>query len=268
MRIIFVFGAISASLALAILLGSAGNSGALLAQGVGAMLLGFGLAWTTVRIHSVALKMVVAAVALLETAALSWLLQQGGITWSPYTALGAGALATVLGLIYSQSKAGRRRRCMEAVLGGRLSRETFRKFLASKSPFPFPAEKRDLSVVQCEISNRNELAAKLSAPDFIALTNAFSDVAANGLMESGGVLIGSELPRAAFGALLADPAHAAQASEAARALEERFEGFRRDCFERSGLEPNCKVIIYSGPMIVGFFESAISCGFDVVPAAE
>lgn len=108
----------------------------------------------------------------------------------------------------------------------------------------------------------------MDAPDFVTFNNAFCDVAANRLMESGGVVAGTAQPCAFFGALGADPAHAEHANEAARALEQRFEEFRRECLERWGVEPDCKATVLSGPMIVGIFESAISCGIDVVPAQE
>jgi len=234
------------------------------------MALGFGLAWTTLRIYSVALKLVVAAVALVEVAVLSWLLQLGGISWSPCTALVAGTLATFFGLVYSLSKAGRRRQMLEEVFGGRISLATFQRILKADALPPFAGEKREASVVDCQIFNRRELAGRLSAPDFTALSNAFSDAAALALREGGGVLTGSggEQTRALFGAVLPDPAHAAQAEEAARAVGERLKAFRHECMARWGVEPYCQVSIHSGAMIVGVFGSAPLNGFDVVLTEE
>ncbi len=252
----------------ATVLGTSAGIVGLLLHGLVAVLFGLGLLWAIVRIYSVILKIVVAAIALVEVAVLFWLLQLAGVSWLPYPVLISGLLATLCGLAYSQSKAGQRRRSIEGMLKGRVSHATLQKFLVSEAPFPFAAEKRGASRVECQISNLEELAAKLAAPDFVALNNAFCDVAANRLMESGGVVAGTAKPCAFFGALGADPAHAERANEAAHALEQRFEEFRRECLERWGVEPDCKATVLSGPMIVGIFESAISCGIDVVPAQE
>ena len=248
----------------------AGHGTPFWAQWAGAMALGFGLAWTTIQIHSVALKIVVATVALLETAALAWLLQLQGIHWSPYSALAAGTLAAGFGLAYALSKAGRHRRRIEEVLGGRISRLTFQKILESDASLPFTGEMQEASVVDCRIFNRQELVGALSAPDFVALSNTFADAVAQTLMDSGGVLAGQggEQTRALFGGVLLDPEHAAQAQEAARAVQERLQAFRQECLERWGVEADCRVSVHSGAMIVGVFGSATLNGFDVVLAAE
>ena len=75
---------------------------------------------------------------------------------------------------------------------------------------------------------------------------------------------GAEQPRALFGAPLTDPAHAAQAAEAARTLEERFVVFRQECLEGWNVEPDCRISVHSGPMIFGLFGSGT---FDVVSLA-
>ena len=263
---VFIYGALAASLA-GLLFGlKAGHSASFWNQWIGAVVLGFGLAWTTVRIHSLTLKLVVAAVALVETAALSYLLQLGGVQWLPNTALAAGALATCFGLAHSMSKAGRRRRKLEEVFGGRLSPVGLQKVLESNETFSLAGEKREASVVECQLVNRRELAAMLPVPDFVALSNAFFSVGAQGLRDSGGVLLGTgaEQPRALFGAPLTDPAHAAQAAEAARTLEERFVVFRQECLEGWNVEPDCRISVHSGPMIFGLFGSGT---FDVVSLA-
>ena len=159
---------------------------------------------------------------------------------------------------------------VEELLGGRISRVTFQKMLEADAPLPFDGEKREASAVDCQIVNRQELIGKLSAPDFVTLSNAFSDAVAQTLMDSGGVLVGKEgeTARALFGAVLADPAHAAQAQEAARAGEERLKAFRQACRERWGVEPDCTVSVHSGAMIVGVFGSAALGGFDVVLTGE
>ena len=266
-RVIFIGGALSASLAVLLV---AGCAPLFWMQWLGAMVLGFGLAWTTVQIQAVALKLVVAAVALAETAALAWLLELGGIAWSPSAALAAGTLATGFGLLYGLSKRGRRKRMIEESFGGRISHGTFQRMLEADAPLPFAGEKREASVVGCQLFNGAELAARLSSSDFVSLSNALSDAASQALMEEGGVLIGNgaEQTRALFGALPADPAHAAQAREAAGVAEERLQAFRQHCLVRWGVEPDCRVSVHSGVMVVGIFGSARLGGFDVVLTGE
>ena len=138
--------------------------------------------------------------------------------------------------------------------------------LDADAPPPFAGEKREASVVECAIANCRELAATLSAPDFLALCNAFAEIASQALLEAGGVLSkgGAMQMRAAFGAVLPDSTHSAQAREAARALEERLQAFRQTSLERWGVEADCRIAVHTGVMFVGIFGGA----FDVVPAGE
>ena len=268
LKITFICGILAASLA--VVLEAFAGIAPLWNQWAGAILLGFGLAWTTVQIHSLPLKIVIAAVALVETAVLSWLLHLGGIQWMPWTALTAGTLATGFGMAYSMSQPGRRKRMVEEVFGGCISCVTFQKILDSDEPVSFAGEKREASVVDCQLFNCRELAGTLSAPDFMALVNEFSQAGAQALMNSGGVLTESngERLRALFGAPLADPAHAFQAHEAALALEERLKKFREACRERWSVEPDYRVCVHSGTMIVGVFGIEPLGGFGAVATGE
>ena len=236
-------------------------------QWAGAILLGFGLAWAALYIHSVTLKILVAAVALAETIVLSWLLHQNGIEWSPSTALAAGIFATGFGMAYSLSKPGCRKRRVEELFGGRVSLVTLQRLLESDEPLPLAGEKREASVLECHLANCRALVEKLDAPGLVEFTNRLSDCTAQALMDSGGVIVERRAGhlRAVFGAPLADPAHAARAREAASLLKERLKPFRQECMEKWGVEPGCKVSVHSGAMIVGFFASG---GFDVVPTGE
>ena len=156
----------------ATVLGTSAGIVGLLLHGLVAVLFGLGLLWAIVRIYSVILKIVVAAIALVEVAVLFWLLQLAGVSWLPYPVLISGLLATLCGLAYSQSKAGQRRRSIEGMLKGRVSHATLQKFLVSEAPFPFAAEKRGASRVECQISNLEELAAKLASLYHETLTEA------------------------------------------------------------------------------------------------
>lgn len=239
------------------------------AQWIAALVLGFGLAWTTLDIHAVSLKLIVAVVALVETAALAWMLAWRGIIWPPFTALSAGMLALLFGFIYSLSRPGRRHRLIEEMLGDRISRSTFRKLLEGDEPFPFAGEEREASVVVCRFFNRRELAEALSAADCVTLSNAFCSTVSAALTEAGGVLVegDGEHFHAVFGALLRDGAHPARACRAALALEPRLDAFRRECRERWNVDPDCRIAVDAGPVIAGVFGVPGSGGFGVVGEA-
>jgi adenylate cyclase len=227
--------------------------------------LGFGLAWTTLAIDALSLKLVTAAVALAETAALSWALFLFGAVWPPFTALAAGALACGFGLAYSVSGPGRRKRALVQGLGGRVSRETFERLLSADTPLPHAGAEREASVVVCRLLNRRELAETLDAADFVALSNAFAHAASQTLLDAGGVLTEGDGKHveAGFGVPLPDPAHAVQAVLAAFALGRRMEDFRRECAERWNVEPDCRIAVNAGALIAGTFGSGTLAGFGV-----
>ncbi len=238
-------------------------------QGLGAVALGFGLAWTTLEIDAFALKLVTAAVVLVETVALAWALFLFGVAWAPFTALAAGTAACGFGLAYSLSGPGRRKRALVQGLGGRVSRETFERLLASGASLPPAGAEREASVVVCRLLNRRELAEALPAADFVALSNAFCDAASQPLLEEGGVLTEADgmHVEAVFGVPLADPAHAAQAARAACALGRRMEDFRRECAERWNVEPDGRIAVNAGSLIAGTFGSGALAGFGVAGKA-
>lgn len=222
-------------------------------QWAGAVILGFGLAWTTVVIRAFSLKVVVSVVALVETAVLSWVLSLCGILWTPFTALTAGVVATGFGVIYSVSGPGRRRRMLETVLGGRISNSVFRRWLDSNEPLPFDGRQREASVVVCQIFNRGRIAEALSAGDNIVFSKEFLRVGAQALKDAGGVLTegdGEHLV-AGFGAVLADPEHAAQACRVALTLRERLQAFDQACRERWNVALEFGVAVQSGTVSVG-----------------
>ncbi len=226
-------------------------------QWIGAILLGFGLAWTSIEIRAFSLKVVVSAIALLEVVVLSWVLLLWGILWSPFTTLTAGILGTVLGLVYHLSAPGRRRQALETVLGGRISRKTFRRWLDSNEPLPFEGEQREAGVVVCRVLNGTRIAQALPFGDGVLFSKRFLKVGSQTLKEAGGVLIEADAEHlvAAFGAVLPEPEHASQASEAALMLKKRLEPFCEACRERWNIAVEFGIAVHSGPVNVGAAEN-------------
>lgn len=235
-------------------------------QWTGAALLGFGLAWTTVEIGAVSLKLAVAAIALVETAAFSWLLSMHGTAWPPFTALAAGGFATLFGLLYSVSRPGRRAWLVEEYLSASVSPATLGRVLASQLPFPFQGEERQATAIVCRCFNRREMAEALSASDFVAVSNLFCATVSQALKESGGVVTerDGEHVHAVFGALVGGRDHAARAGRALLALAPRLEAFRCEARECWGVDPDCRAAAETGPVIAGIFGLPGSGGFGVV----
>ena len=237
------------------LFGAAGAGPNPLSQWAGAAILAFGLAWTTVEIDPLSLQLVVAALALVEAAVLSWLLHLFGVAWPPFTAIVAGLLSTAFGFLYNRSPGGRRKRLVGALFGGRISARTERLMVASRQPLDLSGEKIEASVVVCEIFNHQLLAEVLPPKDYVALTNAFLQAGAGVLMEAGGTLDdcnGQQL-RAIFGAPLADPNHAAQACAAACALGRRLEAICGETIEKWNAAPDYRIGINSGELIAAAY---------------
>jgi len=222
-------------------------------QWTGILLLAFGLAWTTVDICAVPLKITVAAVALAETILLAWVLYLCGVIWPPFTALAAGLFAVGFGGLYGFSKPGRRKRDIEAVFGGRISRATFCQLLDSDEPVAFAGEERVATMVVCQIFNRQELASTLTAPDFMAFSNGFLQAGSQALIDAGGVLTecGEGRFSAVFGAPLSTSDHAAKACRAAFALAHRLEAFRMEAFERWNADADYRIAVHTGALIAG-----------------
>lgn len=254
------FGAVGAAPAL-----SAGGLWGAWPQWIGAVTLGFGLAWTTLDIGPLSLKMVIAGVALAETAVLSWVLREFGIVWPPFTGLAAGSLATLFGLGYGRTAVGKRKRQIEQLFGSCLSARARCALLDSDQPLVFSGECREASIVVCEIFNQESLTQALSPGDYVALTNGFLNTGARVLMEAGGTLdeCGGDRLRVLFGLPLADTNHAVRACGAAFVLSQRLKRFCREAAERWNTAPDYRIGINSGELIAAAYGSGFAGGFGV-----
>lgn len=222
-------------------------------QWAGALVLGFGLAWTTIDIRQPVLQGVVAAIAFIETIAMAWILHAFGIIWPPFTAMTSGCLAIGFGLICSQSSFSRRKRLIEGTLDGRISKATFQHLLESGKPLGFSGERLESTVVVCKLFNRQLLAVTLLPGDYLELVNAFLHAGAEALKATGGTLNGCDTDSlcAVFGAPMAENDHAIQACMAARELQRQLDAFCRQYAGRWQVLPEYGIGINSGEMIAG-----------------
>jgi adenylate cyclase len=221
------------------------------------LLFAFGIAWTTIDIPRLSLKAVVAAGAFLQIVSMVLVLKLHGIIFSPFTSLTAILLSFVAGLVYSRSEAGSRKRVMRQILGDRVSTKTFYALLNGPGPLNLEGERRDISILVCEIFNHDDLEASLTAPDYVALTNSFRRNAADFLVERGGYLdeCDGESLRVVFGAPLSDPHHSQTACEAALALTERLDEVNAECHGVWKQMFDFRIGVNSGEMVIAAYGS-------------
>src|SRR6202034_55304 len=150
---------------------------------------------------------------------------------SPFPSVYSVSLRFISGFGHARGETGSRKRILRQILGDRVSNKTFLSLLDSDTPLMLDGERREVTVLICEIFNHDELESALNAPDYVALTNAFRRNAADFLVERGGYLdeCDGESLRVIFGAPLPDPGHAATACEAALALASRLDEVNREC---------------------------------------
>ncbi len=240
------------------------------AQWVGAAFVGLGLGWTSVAIRSVSLRLAVAGVALLEVVGLSWVIAvAGGGYWAPWASLLAGGVALLAGLGWSRSAGGRRRDLLETLFTGRVAPERLRQWVDSDEPLPLAGERREASLVVCEMFNQNILAQELAPEASVALTNGFLKAAADTLLRAGGMLetCGGERVRALFGLPLSDEAHATRACEAALLLGEALEAFCQRAQEEWGAVPDYRIAVHAGEVIAAAYGAGGVGGFSVTGEA-
>lgn len=220
-------------------------------------LFAFGIAWTTIDIPRSSLKGIVAVGALLEVIAAVAVLSLHRVFFSPFASIAAIAGSFLAAFLYAQSEAGGRKRLLRQILGDRVSERTFKALLDSQQPLVLEGERREITVVVCEIFNNDTLEGALPAPDYVALTNAFRRNAADFLVENGGYLdeCDGESVRVVFGAPLSDSHHASQACASALALTERLDEVNRECHAIWKQMFDFRIGINSGEMVVGAYGS-------------
>ncbi len=236
-----------------------------------AAVVAFAVAWTTVDIVRPLGRFFVAAAAIVLLATGSVVLSLYGTFISPYPAILATALSFLIGLLYSRSDAGTRKRVLQDLFGRRVSGRALQQLIDSDVPMDFPGTEHDATVLVCEVHNHVELMEELTPEDYVLMTNLYLTTAADYLVEVGGYLdeSGGESLRVVFGAPLAREDHAALACKAALELTARVETLNRECDQRWHQRLDFRVGINSGPMIAAAYGGTRLAAFSVAgPAVE
>lgn len=221
------------------------------------LLISAGIAWTTIDLNRIALKLGIVLAALAETVAAVWVANLHGAFFSPFAGITAIVVATGAAFGFSRSAAGRRKQTLQQLLGDRVSQRTFSRLLEGNARLNFDGELREATVVVCEIINHEELLATMHTDNYVAMTNAFLENAADFFVERGAYLdeCDGESLRVVFGAPLPDPGHARIACEAALDLAAHLESVNRACLDKWGNVFDWRLGINSGEVIFAAYGS-------------
>ncbi len=221
------------------------------------LLLSCGIAWTTVDLNRVPLKLGIVLAALAETVTAAWVANLHGAYFSPFASITAILVAAGAALYFSQTESGRRKRTAQQLLGDRVSKRTFTKLVDGSAPLGFDGDLREATVLVCEIFNHEELLATLRTENYVAMTNSFLESAADFLVERGAYLdeCDGESLRVVFGAPLPDSDHARTACESSLALAGRLDAVNRECLDKYGKVFDWRIGINSGDIIFAAYGS-------------
>ncbi len=219
----------------------------------------FVIAWTTIDIPRFSLKCIVAAAALLEVLAATWILHilNTGFFFSSFAPATAIIASFAAGIAYARSEGGSRKRLVNTIFGDRISKSAFEELVNSDVPLTFEGERIEATVIVCEIFNHDVLADALPVNDYVALHNSFLKNAADFLVERGGYLdeCGGESLRVVFGAPIPNPGHASMACESAVALVERLDQVNAECFQIWKHGFDFRIGVNSGEMVCAAYGS-------------
>ena len=221
------------------------------------LLVSFGIAWTTIDLNRISLKLGIVLAALAETVTAVWVANLHGAYFSPFAGITAILTAAAAALTFSQTEPGRRKRTVQQLVGDRVSKRTFAKMVNGDAPLKFDGDLREATVLVCEILNHEELFATLRTDNYVAMTNSFLQHATDFLVERGAYLdeCDGENLRVIFGAPLPDPGHAAAACDAALELSTRLESVNHECLATWGKMFDYRIGINSGEVIVAAYGS-------------
>ncbi|MEM9280641.1 MAG: hypothetical protein AAGA96_02340 [Verrucomicrobiota bacterium] len=228
-----------------------------------------GLSWVAIDTPRLMLKSVVCVATLLLIVGLSPTLALYGVLFEPISAVLAGALAFVLGLLYFSMIHGRRRQSLSTMIGSRVSPRTFQHVVDSANQLNLEGEQHRLTVLSCRILNHYEMSSKLECTDLVEITNLFLNSTVEHLLSTGGYLDDSSPSGVRFLFGLDDDSpksHALAAAQAALELRQRLHNLSRECEARWHQQFQFGIGLSTGMVTLGVFGSASHVYFSGVSA--
>ncbi len=216
-----------------------------------------GAAWCLVDIPQVGHKVLVFMTLQIVILGLSPSLALYGSLFEPFSAMISGLLAATLGLVYSGTEKGMRKKVLQNVLGQRVSRSVFNELMDASEPPDFSGARRQVSVLTVRVFNDQELREKLEPAEQLKISNLFLRTTSDFLKSKGGYVdeSGSDLVRAFFGLLKDSDSHALDACTTALELRSRLRILNQECETRWFQRLQFGAAVSSGEMTVGVYGS-------------
>jgi class 3 adenylate cyclase len=217
----------------------------------------FAMAWAVVDIPKLLHKGIIVIGTALLLLALSFTLAIFGIFFEPFSSMVAVLVATSLGLVYSLTEPGSRKRRLHRYLGGRVSESACARLMEVPN-LPFlRGQNLQVTAVTLRIFNLARLREEMSATNILEITNLFLRNSGEFLAGRGGYLDESspECVRAYFGILTAGENHATAACQAALELRQRLSNLNQLLETRYFQRLDYGMAINTDAMTVGIYES-------------
>ncbi len=225
-------------------------------HGVGILLLGLGLAWSSGAIVQRSLKLVVMAIALIEVAALAWVFHLYGLVWPPFATLLAGLLGGGLAFAWGFTAKGRREEVIARFFDHRLSPINAERLRELGTALPLAGERREVTVVVAEWLDRDRLTPRLSPEVEVAFLERWKAVGGETLKAEGGILLddGADRLVALFGGIEGwDETPPLTAAAASIALQRSLEDLAQEAAAQWQIDPHFGIGVECGEATVAIY---------------
>ena len=217
----------------------------------------FAASWIMIDIPKMLHKGIVVIGMAVLSLTLSFTLVIFGIFFEPFSSMCAILVATVLGLLYSLTEQGSRKRVIHRYLGGRISEAACAQLLEDRAPSFLEGHNVSVTAITLRIFNLAQLREEMSPGNVLEVTNLFLRNSGEFLAARGGYLDESspDCVRVYFGILSPDTPHAATACEAALELRQRLSNLNQLLETRYFQRLEYGMAISTDAMTVGVYES-------------
>lgn len=217
----------------------------------------FAAAWVMIDIPKMLHKGIVVVGMALVAMTISFTLVIFGIFFEPFSSMCAILVATVLGLLYSMTEQGSRKRILHRYLGGRISEMACAKLLEDRAPAFLKGHNLAVTAITLRIFNLARLREEMSPGNVLEVTNLFLRNSGEFLASRGGFLDESspDCVRVYFGLLTPGENHGAAACEAALELRQRLSNLNQLLETRYFQRLEYGMAISTDVMTVGIYDS-------------
>lgn len=217
----------------------------------------FAAAWAVIDIPKLLHKGIIIIGMALLALSLSFTLAIFGSFFEPFSSICAILVSSSLGLLYSLTEHGSRKRLLHRYLGGRVSEAACARLMEEPVPSFLRGLNLSITAITVRIFNLAQLREEMSAANVLEVTNLFLRNSGEFLASRGGYLDESspECVRVYFGILSPGSNHAATACQAALELRQRLSNLNQLLESRYFQRLEYGMAIHTDVMTVGVYES-------------